>query len=104
MAFPCMTELIRACQGCSTHQRFQTHSCMHQHHVAAECISAFRYDKLMEAFHGSGYHVSTAKQLQAATRKAFEARKPAVLNVILDPYAGVESGNVHSFNAPKSNL
>lgn len=63
-----------------------------------------RYDRLMEAFHGSGYHVSTAKQLQAATRKAFEARKPAVLNVILDPYAGVESGNVHSFNAPKSNL
>ena len=63
-----------------------------------------RYDQLMEAFHGSGYHVSTAKQLQAATRKAFEARKPALLNVILDPYAGVESGNVHSFNAPKSNL
>lgn len=58
----------------------------------------------MEAFNGAGYHVTTARQLEAATQKAFAARKPAVLNVVLDPYAGVESGNVHSFNAPKSNL
>eukprot|EP00967_Tisochrysis_lutea_P144514 scaffold269927_cov21-Tisochrysis_lutea.AAC.1 len=29
---------------------------------------------------------------------------PALIDVILDPMAGVESGNVHSFNAPKAKL
>ena len=58
----------------------------------------------MEAFHGAGYHVTTAEELQSALRQAFAAREPALINLVLDPFAGVESGNVHSFNAPKSNL
>jgi hypothetical protein len=32
------------------------------------------------------------------------AQVPALVDVILDPMAGVESGNVHSFNAPKAKL
>ena len=59
---------------------------------------------MMEAFHGKGYYAATAAQLSKVTREAFEARKPALINLVLDPYAGVESGNVHNFNAPKSNL
>ena len=59
---------------------------------------------MIKAFHGQGYYVSTAKALEKAVQEAFSNRKPALINLILDPYAGVESGNVHSFNAPKSNL
>lgn len=58
----------------------------------------------MEAFHGKGYYASTAAALQSALRQAFSARVPALINIVLDPFAGVESGNVHSFNAPTSHL
>ena len=58
----------------------------------------------MTAFHGDGYVVKTAKELEAAVKTAFSKKQPALINVVLDPFAGVESGNVHSFNAPKSNL
>ena len=58
----------------------------------------------MEAFGGRGYDVASASSLAAACREAFAARKPALVNIHIDPQAGVESGNVHSFNAPKSNL
>ncbi len=58
----------------------------------------------MEAFHGVGYFVKTARELRSAVKTAFSKKRPALINVVLDPYAGVESGNVHSFNAPKSNL
>lgn len=63
-----------------------------------------RYDLIMAAFKGSAHSVSTADQLAAACRTTFTARKPALINVVLDPMAGVESGNVHSFNAPKAKL
>ena len=58
----------------------------------------------MEAFHGVGYHVTTAEELKRTLGQAFAAREPALINLVLDPFAGVESGNVHSFNAPKSSL
>ena len=58
----------------------------------------------MEAMGGTGYDVADAASLAAACKKAFAARQPALINVHLDPQAGVESGNVHSFNAPKSKL
>lgn len=58
----------------------------------------------MAAFGGEGYDVQSAPQLATACRIAFAARRPALINVAIDPAAGVESGNVHAFNAPKSNL
>lgn len=63
-----------------------------------------RYDALMEAVGGTGYRVNCAAALAAACSKAFAARQPAVIDVVLDPMAGVESGNVHAFNAPKSKM
>lgn len=72
--------------------------------LAENDIFDCRYDKMIEAFQGQGYHVKTAKELERVAQKAFLERKPALINLVLDPYAGVESGNVHSFNAPKSNL
>lgn len=58
----------------------------------------------MEAFGGDSYAVDTSAALAAACQRAFEARRPALINVTIDPFAGVESGNVHAFNAPKSKL
>ena len=63
-----------------------------------------RYELLMEAFGGDSYSVDNASALAAACRQAFEARRPALINVTIDPSAGVESGNVHAFNAPKSKM
>ena len=63
-----------------------------------------RYEKIMEAVGGTGYAVSTEKELAEACRTAFKAMQPALINVAIDPFAGVESGNVHTFNAPKSKM
>jgi 2-hydroxyacyl-CoA lyase 1 len=60
-----------------------------------------KYHLLMEAFGGKGVAVATADELQAALRQALESRRPTLINVAIDPQAGVESGNVHAFNAPK---
>ena len=54
----------------------------------------------MGAFGGDAFTVSSAAELAAACRIAFAARKPALLNIAIDPFAGVESGNVHAFNQP----
>ena len=59
---------------------------------------------MMQAFGGAGYEVDSAVGLADACRQAFAARQPALINIHLDPQAGGESGSVHSFNAPKSNL
>lgn len=67
-------------------------------------VRPLRYDLLMEAFGGDSYSVDSAATLAAACRRAFEARRPALINVVIDPFAGVESGNVHAFNAPKAKL
>ncbi len=67
-------------------------------------FAATRYDALMQAFGGEGYNAASAEELQQVCRRAFGARRPAVVNVVLDPMAGVESGNVHAFNAPKAKM
>ena len=59
---------------------------------------------MMEAFGGQSYNVNSSSSLAGACRVAFSQRKPAVINVQIDPMAGVESGNVHSFNAPKAKM
>lgn len=59
------------------------------------------YESLSTAFGGQGAHVETAEQLQDVLHKAISDRKPMLINVAIDPTAGVESGTVHAFNAPK---
>lgn len=50
------------------------------------------YYSLIEAFGGKGYRARTPEELNSALSKSFAALKPAVINVIIDPYAGAESG------------
>ncbi|CAI7781219.1 unnamed protein product [Closterium sp. NIES-54] len=57
-------------------------------------VEGARYDRMMEAFGGRGYHVTTVQELGEALEQAFGERKPAVVNVVIDPQAGAESGRL----------
>ena len=59
---------------------------------------------MMSAFHGDSYCASSVAELEDACGRAFTAMRPALINVVLDPHAGVESGTVHAFNAPKGKI
>ncbi|KAI3735297.1 hypothetical protein L6452_14792 [Arctium lappa] len=47
---------------------------------------------------GKGYLVGTPDELKSALTESFSARKPAVINVTIDPYAGAESGRMQHKN------
>jgi 2-hydroxyacyl-CoA lyase 1 len=57
-------------------------------------VADARYELMMEAFGGKGYHVSTPAQLQFAIQDAMKAKRPALINVKIDPFAGSESGRL----------
>lgn len=64
-------------------------------------IEAARYDRLITAFGGTGYHATHNAELEDAVKQAFAAGKPALINAVIDPDAGTESGHISSLN-PKS--
>ena len=70
-------------------------------------VSAFvkgaRYDKMIEAFGGVGYHVTTPAELTKALTEAIAAGKPALINAVIDEGAGTESGRLTNLN-PKKNV
>ncbi|MCJ8144811.1 oxalyl-CoA decarboxylase [Ancylobacter sp. A5.8] len=57
-----------------------------------------RYDKMMEAFGGVGYHVTTPDELRSAVEASMDSGKPTLINAAIDPAAGSESGNIGSLN------
>ena len=57
-----------------------------------------RYDKMMEAFGGVGYNVTTPQELEVALTEAIAAGKPALINAIIDETAGTESGRLTNLN------
>jgi oxalyl-CoA decarboxylase len=60
-----------------------------------------RYDKIIEAFGGAGYHVTDTPSLTRALSEALASGKPALINAVIDPTAGTESGHIQSLN-PRS--
>ncbi|MBV8735701.1 MAG: oxalyl-CoA decarboxylase [Alphaproteobacteria bacterium] len=60
-----------------------------------------RYDKIIEAFGGAGYHVTDTPGLTKALSDALASGKPALINAVIDPTAGTESGHIQSLN-PRS--
>jgi oxalyl-CoA decarboxylase len=60
--------------------------------------SGSRYDKLIEAFGGTGYDAETTESLTTALRQALEARRPTLINCVIDPKAGTESGHLEHLN------
>ena len=57
-----------------------------------------RYDKLIEAFGGTGYHATDPQGLTNALTDALASGKPAIINCVIDPTAGPESGHLQSLN------
>ncbi|MCK0208184.1 oxalyl-CoA decarboxylase [Starkeya koreensis] len=57
-----------------------------------------RYDKMMEAFGGVGFHVTTPDELKKAVEEGMKSGKPTLVNAVIDPAAGSESGNIGSLN------
>jgi len=57
-----------------------------------------RYDKIAEAFGGVGVHVTTPDELSRAVNEAMDAGKPTLINAVIDPAAGTESGRIGKLN------
>lgn len=66
-------------------------------------VKGARYDKMMEAFGGVGIHVTTPDELKRAVDKAMDSRRPTLINAVIDPAAGSESGRIGNLN-PQSAL
>jgi oxalyl-CoA decarboxylase len=61
-------------------------------------VKGARYDKVIEAFGGVGYHVTTPAELTQALSDAIAAGKPALINAVIDESAGTESGRLTNLN------
>ena len=59
------------------------------------------YEKIIEAFGGTGYYVTDTPSLTRALTEALASGKPALINAVIDPTAGTESGHIQSLN-PRS--
>ncbi len=57
-----------------------------------------RYEKMIEAFGGTGYYAEDPASLKQALDAAFKAGKPALINCAIDPKAGTESGHIGNLN------
>jgi oxalyl-CoA decarboxylase len=57
-----------------------------------------RYDKMMEAFGGVGVHVTSPEALSGAVNAALDSGKPTLVNAVIDPQAGTESGRIGNLN------
>src|SRR5881394_471315 len=61
-------------------------------------VKGARYEKLMEAFGGVGMLATTPEELRNAMEEAIRARKPTLINAVIDEKAGTESGRITSLN------
>ena len=66
-------------------------------------VAGARYDKMMEAFGGVGVNVTSPDELKRAVNEALDSGKPTLINAVLDPAAGSESGRIGNLN-PQSAL
>jgi len=66
-------------------------------------VKGARYDKMMEAFGGVGVNATTPDELKRAVNAAMDSGKPTLINAVIDPAAGSESGRIGNLN-PQSKL
>src|ERR1700687_6180607 len=62
-----------------------------------------RYDKMMEAFGGVGVNATTPDEPKRAVNEAMDSGKPTLINAVIDPASGSESGRIGNLN-PQSML
>jgi oxalyl-CoA decarboxylase len=61
-------------------------------------VKGARYDKMIEAFGGIGYNVTTPEEMTEALNQAIASGKPSLINAVIDPNAGTESGRLTNLN------
>jgi oxalyl-CoA decarboxylase len=66
-------------------------------------VKGSRYDKMMEAFGGVGINATSPDDLKRAVNEAMDSGKPTLINAVIDPKAGSESGRIGNLN-PQSAL
>jgi oxalyl-CoA decarboxylase len=66
-------------------------------------VKGSRYDKMIEAFGGSGVNATSPDELKRAVNAAMDSGKPTLINAVIDPAAGSESGRIGNLN-PQSKL
>ena len=66
-------------------------------------VKGSRYDKMMEAFGGVGINATSPDELKRAVNEAMDSGKPTLINAMIDPAAGSESGRIGNLN-PQSAL
>jgi oxalyl-CoA decarboxylase len=66
-------------------------------------VPGARYDTIMTAFGGVGVNVANPDDLRSAVVEAMDSGKPTLINAVIDPAAGSESGRIGNLN-PQSAL
>ena len=66
-------------------------------------VPGARYDTIMTAFGGVGANVTNPDDLRSAVVEAMDFGKPTLINAVIDPAAGSESGRIGNLN-PQSAL
>jgi oxalyl-CoA decarboxylase len=61
-------------------------------------VKGSRYDKIAEAFGGVGVQATTPDELKRAVDAAMDSGKPTLINAMIDPAAGTESGRIGKLN------
>src|SRR5579871_4213370 len=66
-------------------------------------VKGSRYDRMMEAFGGVGVNATSPDELKRAVNASLDSGKPTLINAVIDPAAGSESGRIGNLN-PQSVL
>ena len=61
-------------------------------------VKGARYDRMMEAFGGVGVNATTPDELRRAVNAAMDSARPTLINAVIDPAAGSESGRIGNLN------
>jgi len=57
-----------------------------------------RHEYMIKAFGGKGYQATTPEEVAAALREALASGRPALIDCVIDPSDGTESGNIAHLN------
>ena len=61
-----------------------------------------RYDRLIEAFGGMAFHVTKPIELEEALCAGLASKRPTLINCVIDPSVGLESGHIGNLNPHSS--
>jgi len=61
-------------------------------------VKGARYDKMIEAFGGVGVNATSPDELKRAVNAAMDSGRPTLINAVIDPKAGSESGRIGNLN------